>query len=106
MFVQPGRASFGVAFRPAPRPVLPTLHQPGADWVVENVVGRRGEMVLVADDPRGKPLGEEVTTAAVARVVLSRVDAVQPAKCLGEVSRGALDDQVVVRSHQAVRMDA
>jgi len=63
-------------------------------------------MVLVADDPGGETLCEQVTAACVARVVLSRVDAVEPAKSVREVARRAFDDQVVVGSHQAVRADA
>jgi hypothetical protein len=63
-------------------------------------------MVLVADDPGGEALCEQVTAACVARVVLSRVDAVEPAKSVREVAGRAFDDQVVVRAHQAVRADA
>jgi hypothetical protein len=63
-------------------------------------------MVLVTDDPGGEALCEQMTAAGVARIVLSRVDAIEPAKSVRQVARRAFDDQVVVGSHQAIRADA
>jgi hypothetical protein len=58
-------------------------------------------VLLILDHARGEPLREERTEAAVARVVLSRVVAVQPLHRARELLDRALDDCVVVRRHQA-----
>jgi hypothetical protein len=62
--------------------------------------------VLVAlDDPGGEALLEEVAATAVARVEAARVAAVQAVHPGGEADARRLDDQVVVRAEQAVRVE-
>jgi hypothetical protein len=69
---------FGSAGSAAPRPILGALDEAGADGVVEDVLDRRLEMILVVDDPGGEALAEQGAPAFVARIVLARVMAVQP----------------------------
>jgi hypothetical protein len=96
---------FGLAGSPAPGPVLGALDKGGADWVVEDVVDCRLEMILVVDDPGGEALAEQGTSAFVACVVLAGEVAVQPVERRGEHLVRALDGRVVVRPHQAVGME-
>jgi len=94
------------AARPAPRPVGRVVDEPGADGVRKHVIDRRGEVVLVSDHPRREAFLEQVPAPFMAGVVLPRVDAVEPTKRRRELVRRALDDQVVMRPHQAVGVNA
>jgi hypothetical protein len=58
------------------------------------------------DRLRGVPPAEHVMAAAVLCVEVPRVPAVQVAHAEVEIRIGRLDDQVVVRAHEAVRMQA
>ena len=62
-------------------------------------------MTLVADEPRSEAALEYMAAAAVALVEQLRVAAVQPLHARGEVRGRRLDDEVVVRVHQAVPVD-
>jgi len=59
---------------------------------------------VVGDRPRLEAPLEEMPDAAMARVEAGRVDPVQAFHALGERGLAALDDQVEVVAHQAVRV--
>jgi hypothetical protein len=63
-------------------------------------------VLLAIDDPGGEPVAEEVAAAGVPSVVRLRVDAVQVVEAAGELKLGRVDDQVVVRPHEAVGVNA
>jgi len=63
-------------------------------------------MLVAVDHPRREPLGEESPAAAVSRVVLAGVVALEPLHCSREGVGRAFEDRVIVRAHQAVRVDA
>jgi len=88
-----------------PRPRVRAVDEAGPDGIIRNVGERRFVVVFVVDHPRREALGEEGATAAVAGVVLARVVALEPLCGLGEILDAAVDDRVVVRSHQAVRVE-
>jgi hypothetical protein len=60
---------------------------------------------LIVNDPGRETCGEEGTAAAVPGVVLSRVVALKPLDGAREVFCSGVDDGVVVRAHQAVRVE-
>jgi hypothetical protein len=60
---------------------------------------------LVAQHVGGEPLAEEVALAPMAAVEAERVDAVQAFHAVRESLLRGFDDEVVVRSHQAMRVD-
>jgi hypothetical protein len=59
-------------------------------------------MRVVADHVRGEAIAEDVTRALVPRVEVVGVPAVQPVHGAGEILTRCPQQQVVVRSHQAV----
>jgi hypothetical protein len=61
-------------------------------------------MVVVADDPRGEPRAEDVALAAVAPVEALGIDAVQVLHPGRQTRGGRLQDEVIVRPHQAEGM--
>jgi hypothetical protein len=77
----------------------------GADRVVADVVGGRGDVLVVVHDPRREAVAPEVSPAAVPRVEALRVDAVQSLEREAEPLDGRVDEQVVVVRHQAERED-
>jgi hypothetical protein len=78
----------------------------GLDRVLEYVLQRRVELLLALDRLRVETLAEDVVAAPVDGVEGARVLAVEIPHALGEVRLGRLDDQVVVRAHQAPRVEA
>jgi hypothetical protein len=50
---------FGLASSAAPGPVVGALDEARADRVVEDVLDRRLEVILVAHDPGGEALAEQ-----------------------------------------------
>jgi hypothetical protein len=82
------------------------VDQARPDGVLEDVLDRVGEVVVVFYDPGGEALAEEVAPALVAAVERLRVDAVEAAHAVGEAPELGLDDQVVVVRHQAEGVDA
>jgi hypothetical protein len=96
---------FGCAGSAAPGPVLGALDEARADGVVEDVLNRGLEVILVVDDPGGEALAEEGAAALVPGVVLACVVAVQPVERRGQHLVRALDQHVVVRPNQAVGME-
>jgi hypothetical protein len=63
-------------------------------------------VLLVDDQPRGEAVAPEVTGAAALLVEALGVDAVEALHALREQRAGRLDDDVVVRPHQAERVHA
>jgi len=88
----------------APGPVLGTVDEAGADGIRQHVLDRRLEVILVLDHPGGEALGQERASPPVSRVVLAGVMAVEPVEGAGELTGRSLDDNVVVRSHDAAGM--
>jgi hypothetical protein len=69
---------FGFRGHAAPGPVPAAADEARADGVVEDVLDRGGEVLLVPDHARPEALGEKRAEATVPRVVLARVVAVEP----------------------------
>jgi hypothetical protein len=63
-------------------------------------------VLFAVDHPGGEPVAEQVPVPGVPPVVRLRVDAVQIVQAVGELELGRVDDQVVVRAHQAVAVDS
>jgi hypothetical protein len=80
--------------------------EPRADRVVHDVFDRVREVVVVADDPGGETIPEEMSASAVSLVETLSVDAVQAVHAVGEARHGRLDDEVVVRAHQTEHVAA
>jgi hypothetical protein len=96
---------FGCAGSAAPGAVFRAFDESRSHRVVEDVVDRPLEVILVVDDPRREALAEERALAFVPCVVLARVVAVQPVERRGEHLVRPLDRHVVVRVHQAVGVE-
>jgi hypothetical protein len=62
------------------------------------------EVVLVLDDAAGEPVGEQVPESAVSPVELLGVAAVQELHPAREGVAAGVEDEVVVRRHQAERV--
>ena len=62
-------------------------------------------VVLVVDDARGEAAAEEVAVTAVACIEVGCIAAVQEVHAVRELLSGALDEHVVVRTHEAERDD-
>jgi hypothetical protein len=75
------------------------------DRVPADVLARVAEVLLGVDHPRGVPIPEEVSPAAVAGVEPLRVHAVQALHPERQLRDGRLDDEVVVVRHQAERVE-
>jgi hypothetical protein len=89
----------------APRPVFPALDEACAYGVVEDVVKRVQVVLFVVDDPGGEPLAEERSLAAEPGVVLPCVVALDPLHGRREVFDPGVDERVIVRPHQAERVE-
>jgi hypothetical protein len=89
----------------APGPVLGSIDEASAHRVVEDVGDRRLEVILVLDHPGGEALPQQRASPFVTRVVLTRVVAVEPVERAGEHRGRSLDDDVVVRSHDAIGVE-
>jgi hypothetical protein len=89
----------------APRPVGRLSDEAGADGVHPDVIESAAPVVLVANRPGGEALAEEGSDAVVDSVVLAGVRAVRGVQGFGEILSPARDDRVVVRSHEAVRIE-
>ncbi len=89
-----------------PRPVSRVPDESGPDGIVHDVLERVVEVLLILDDPGREALGEERAPASMARVVLPRVVALEPLDSARKVLRSALEDRVVVGSHQTAGVKA
>jgi hypothetical protein len=88
-----------------PGPILGAYTEAGADGIIEDVLARRGEVVVAFDDPRRVAVSEEVACSSVAPVESESVDPVQPLHSRPQSLDGGLEDQVVVGRHQAEGVD-
>jgi hypothetical protein len=61
-------------------------------------------MEVVPEEVGGIPIAEDVTRARMPVVEVARVSAVEPMHRQGQDLSPALDEQVVVRAHEAVRV--
>jgi hypothetical protein len=100
-----GEQMFACRSDGAPRPVLSALDEACAHRVVEDVVKRVSVVLFVVDDPGGEPLAEERSLATEPGVVLPGVVALDPLHGRREVFDPGVDERVVVRPHQAERVD-
>jgi hypothetical protein len=73
--------------------------------VREDVFAGRGEVVVAFDDPGGVAISEQVAGALVPLVEAESMDAVQALHPQPQLRNGRVDDEVVVRRHQAERVD-
>jgi hypothetical protein len=69
---------FGSPSHAAPGPVLAAADEAGANGVIEDVLDRGGEVLLVPDHARPEAFGEKRAEATVPRIVLAGVVAVEP----------------------------
>jgi hypothetical protein len=63
-------------------------------------------MLLVSDGPSGEATLEEMPVTSVAAVEPQRVPSVQLLHAVGQLHAGRLEDDVIVRSHQAVGVNS
>jgi hypothetical protein len=94
-----------VAQTPAPRPILWALHEAGLDRIRQDISDRILEVLLGVDYARGEPFAEKRALSLVASVVLPRVVALEPLNGSRQLCGWALHDGVVVRVHEAVRVE-
>ena len=88
----------------APLPLVPTLDEPRSDRVRQHVLDRAFVVIVVADDPGGKAGGEDMAVSVVAPVETLCVLAVEVVHARRELLGRGLDDEVVVRAHEAERV--
>jgi hypothetical protein len=100
-----GEQMFACESDGGPGPVLAALDKARANRVVEDVVECVLVVLFVVDDPGGEPLAEECSLAAEPGVVLPGVVALDPLHGPREVFDPGVDERVVVRAHQAVRVE-
>jgi hypothetical protein len=77
------------------------LDESGGDGILADILDRGGEVFVALDDPRGEAPAPEVAVAAVAQVEPLGIAAVQVLHPTRETRLRRLDEQVVVRAHQA-----
>jgi len=78
----------------------------GTDCVLEDVLDRPGQVLVVLDEPRREAVAEEVAPAPVAAVERLRVGSVEALQAVREPPELGLDHEVVVVRHQAEGVDA
>jgi len=89
----------------APRPLVGPRAESGPDRVVEDVVERCGEVLVAVDDAGVVAVAEQVARAFVAPVEGEGVDPVEPVEPARHRIDRRLEDEVVVRRHQAVGVE-
>jgi hypothetical protein len=87
-----------------PRPLSDRVGETRADRVLEDVAARGEQVALPVDRSGGEAVGEQVAEAPVALVEGLRVAALEALDAAGELRLGAVEDEVVVRRHQAERV--
>src|SRR3954451_6858090 len=90
--------------RSAPGPVGGSLAEASMDGIEQDVVACPGEVCLGLDAARAKARAEEVASAVVALVEGLRVHPVEPLHPGGKVRARRFEHRVVVRRHQAERV--
>jgi hypothetical protein len=87
-----------------PRPVADGRRDAGAHGVLDHVAAGGDQVALTVDRPRREAVGEEVPEASVALVERLRVAPLEALDAARELGLGAVEDEVVVRRHQAERV--
>jgi hypothetical protein len=87
-----------------PGPVSDRIGESRADRILDYVAASGDEVVLAVDRPGGEAACEEWAEAVVTMVERLRVAAEQALQPAGEPGLGAVDDEVVMRGHQAQRV--
>jgi hypothetical protein len=87
-----------------PRPVSDLGGEPRAHRVLDDVAAGGDEVALTVDRPRREAVGEEVPEASVPLVERLRVAALEALDAARELGLRAVEDEVVVRRHQAQRV--
>jgi hypothetical protein len=87
-----------------PGPVSDRIGESRADGILDDVAAGGEEVVLAVDGPGGEAAREEWAEAVVTMVERLRVAAEHALQPAGELGLGAVDDEVVVRGHQAQRV--
>lgn len=88
-----------------PRPVLDRVAQPGADGVLDDVAAGGAQVALALDRPRREAVREQVSEAPVALVERLRIAALQALETTRELHPRAVEDEMVVRRHEAKRVE-
>ena len=89
---------------PAPGPIFGAFDEAGPNGIRQDVRDGVRQVLLGVDHPRAEALAEERALAVVASVVLPRVVALEPLNGSRELFGGAFQNRVVVRVHEAVRV--
>jgi hypothetical protein len=87
-----------------PGPLSDGVGKTGPHGVLHDVTARGEQVALPVDRSRGEAVGEQVAEATVALVERLRVAALEALDAARQLGLGAVEDQVVVRRHQAERM--
>jgi hypothetical protein len=90
----------------APRPFRTVFDEAGSDRVVEDVVDRSEEVILISDQPRGEAGTEQMARPITAAIELLGVRAVEILDAGREIRLRGPDEDVDVRPHQAEGVDA
>ena len=88
-----------------PGPFIGACAEAGADGVEEDVVERRGQVLVRLDDPGGVPVAPHVAPAFVPSVEGERVDPVETVHPASHLVHRRREHEVVVRRHQAVGVE-
>jgi hypothetical protein len=72
----------------APGPLVGALAEAGPNWVLEDVLGGRGEVLAVLDREGGEAVAEEMAPALVALVEALGEVAVQPVEAVRDAVEG------------------
>ena len=88
-----------------PGPLLGPRAETCAHGIREDIVDRRGQVLVAVDDPRGVAIAEQMSAALVPSVEGERVGSVQPLHAARHRLDARLQHEVVVSRHQAVRVE-
>jgi hypothetical protein len=87
-----------------PRPLSDGVGETGAHGVLHDITAGGEQVALPVDRLRGEAVGEQMAEATVALVEGLRVAALEALDAAGQLGLGAVEDEVVVRRHQAERV--
>jgi hypothetical protein len=87
-----------------PGPLSDGVGETGAHGVLDHVAAGGEQVALPIDRSRGEAVGEQVPEAAVALVERLRVAALETLDAARQLRLSAVEDEVVVRRHQAERV--
>jgi hypothetical protein len=87
-----------------PPPLVDRVAESRADGVLDDVAAYGVQVALVLDCPRREAVCKEVSEAPVPLVEGLRVAALETLEAARELGLGAVQDEVVVRGHEAERV--